>query len=618
MVKERYNPKPIKINPIQAEFSDHHLTNYAGLVPVAEFLFRKLDFIKALSDHLFLPIRSNITFHNFQLLGLIIFGYLGGSTRLSHFEELSKDRIIQRLLGLVKPVDENTLGRRIKKFTFKSAHQFSTVTGYLQRKVHRQYSFSSARPQIVDFDSSVRGVYGSPEGAARGFNPKCRGQKSYHPLLAFFTKTKECLHTWYRPGNTYTGNGAAEFFKECVLRLPGSDFSWLFRADSGFFQNDLLSAIEEYQASYLVKVKLRNLNHLLSKQTWQSIPSLTNTEYCEFEHQCQGWTAPRKFVGIRILKEIITEGCLFPQYIYDYHCFVTNLEEAPLEIYHLYKDRAECENWIEAVKNQIGAGKSTTIRILLSLIKPTMGEFSFFGQDFRKTDRNVYAKIGALVEKPDFYLFLSARRNLQMLAGLSGGVPAKRIDEVLEIVKLADRADDRVKSYSHGMKQRLGIAQSILNHPEIIILDEPTNGLDPEGIKEIRELILRLAGDFGITIFLSSHLLHEIEQTCSHVAIIDTGKLVVQGNVHDLLRKTDFYITEVQVNNPQRAASLLENETWIQKVTLGNDVLKIQIPAENRPRLTRFLVENEFAVSSIIPRTSLEDYYLTLLNRDVK
>ncbi|MFA4906745.1 MAG: ABC transporter ATP-binding protein [archaeon] len=265
-----------------------------------------------------------------------------------------------------------------------------------------------------------------------------------------------------------------------------------------------------------------------------------------------------------------------------------------------------------------GAGKSTTIRILLSLIKPTTGEFAFFGEDFRKTSRSVYARIGALVEKPDFYLFLSARRNLQMLAGISGGVPNKRIDEVLEIVKLADRANDRVKSYSHGMKQRLGIAQSIINHPEIIILDEPTNGLDPEGIKEIRELVLRLAGDFGITIFLSSHLLHEIEQTCSHMAIIDNGKLVVQGEVHGLLRKTDFYITEVQVNDPQRAMSLLEKETWIQKITPGDGVLKIQIPAEHRPRLTRFLVENEFAVSSVIPRTSLEDYYLTLLNRDVK
>ncbi|MDD5764627.1 MAG: ABC transporter ATP-binding protein [Candidatus Marinimicrobia bacterium] len=280
---------------------------------------------------------------------------------------------------------------------------------------------------------------------------------------------------------------------------------------------------------------------------------------------------------------------------------------------------------LEVEKGQIfgflgpnGAGKSTTIRILLSLIKPTIGEFSFFGQDFRKTGRNVYAKIGALVEKPDFYQFLTARRNLQMLAGLSGGVRDKRIDEVLEIVKLADRADDRVKSYSHGMKQRLGIAQSILNHPEIIILDEPTNGLDPEGIKEIRKLILRLAGDFGITVFLSSHLLHEIEQTCSHVAIIDNGKLVVQGEVHDLLRKNDFYVTEVQVDDPQRAVALLEKETWIQKITSGDGVLKIQIPAESRPHLTQFLVENGFAVSSVIPRTSLEDYYLTLLNRDVK
>lgn len=263
-----------------------------------------------------------------------------------------------------------------------------------------------------------------------------------------------------------------------------------------------------------------------------------------------------------------------------------------------------------------GAGKSTTIRMLLSLIKPTRGSFGFFDNDIRKTGRNIYSKIGALVEKPDFYLNLSAERNLRMLGGLSGGVMKKRIAEVLEIVRLSDRAKDKVKSYSHGMKQRLGIAQSIISNPEIIILDEPTSGLDPEGIKEIRELIVSLARDFGITIFLSSHLLHEIEQTCTHMAIIDHSKLVIQGDVHRLLRQTDFFVTEVAVDDPNRALPLLQKESWIQKITLSDRLLKIQIPAEMRPKLTQFLVQNEFQVSSVIPRTSLEDYYLTLLGKE--
>jgi ABC-2 type transport system ATP-binding protein len=153
-----------------------------------------------------------------------------------------------------------------------------------------------------------------------------------------------------------------------------------------------------------------------------------------------------------------------------------------------------------------GAGKSTTIRMLLGLIKPSRGSFEFFEQDGRNKGTAVLKKIGALVEKPDFYLYLSAARNLQMLGELSGGVTRKRIAEVLEIVKLQDRIDDKVKEYSHGMRQRLGIAQAILNDPELVLLDEnQPNGLDPVGIKEIRELIVSLARDFGKTIFLSSH-----------------------------------------------------------------------------------------------------------------
>ncbi|PLX28327.1 MAG: bacitracin ABC transporter ATP-binding protein, partial [Ignavibacteria bacterium] len=177
-----------------------------------------------------------------------------------------------------------------------------------------------------------------------------------------------------------------------------------------------------------------------------------------------------------------------------------------------------------------GAGKSTTIRMVLSLIAPSSGSVELFGSDVSK-DRSVLARVGGLVERPDFYLYLSARKNLEIVSALYGDIDHERINEVLRIVGLADRAGDRVKAYSHGMKQRLGIAQALLPNPELLILDEPTNGLDPQGMKEVRELIRQLNEEKGMTIFLSSHLLHEIEQVASRMCILHHGQLVVQGRV---------------------------------------------------------------------------------------
>jgi len=260
-----------------------------------------------------------------------------------------------------------------------------------------------------------------------------------------------------------------------------------------------------------------------------------------------------------------------------------------------------------------GAGKSTTIRMLLNLIRPTKGSFELLSKSVKDHGQKIYSNIGALVEKPDFYLYLSAEQNLRILGSLGGDMSPDRINEVLEIVKLADRAKDKVRNFSHGMNQRLGIAQALLSNPELIILDEPTSGLDPQGIKEIRDLIVTLAQEQEITVFLSSHLLHEIEQTCTHMAIIDNGTLVVQGGVEELLRETDFYVTEVIVDQPERACDLLKLERWTRKVSIAENVVKVQLPAKERPQLTEFLVRNHFAVYSVVPRTSLEDYYLSLL-----
>ncbi len=278
---------------------------------------------------------------------------------------------------------------------------------------------------------------------------------------------------------------------------------------------------------------------------------------------------------------------------------------------------------LEVEKGQIfgflgpnGAGKSTTIRMLLSLIAPTSGNFELFGGDWKTQDKKVYSKVGALVEAPDFYLYLSAERNLKILGELNGWISRNRIYEVLDIVRLKDRARDKVKSFSHGMRQRLGIAQAIMCKPELIILDEPTSGLDPEGIKEIRNLIVSLSKDLECTVFLSSHLLHEIEQVCTHMGIIDHGKLIVQGEVQKLLRETDFFVTEVSTDKPQKALDLLQSEPWVKKVALSDEILKVHLSAECRPKLAECLIRNKIRVSSIIPRTSLEDYYLSLVKRE--
>jgi ABC-2 type transport system ATP-binding protein len=180
-----------------------------------------------------------------------------------------------------------------------------------------------------------------------------------------------------------------------------------------------------------------------------------------------------------------------------------------------------------------GAGKSTTLRMMLGLVRPSGGRIELFGQPWG--DRRALARVGAIVESPSLYPYLSGRDNLRMLADLSGGAPASRLEEALARVDLRDRADDLVRIYSHGMKQRLAIAAALLPRPELIILDEPTNGLDPMGIRDMRSLVRSLAADDGITILLSSHLLAEVEQVCNRATIIARGSRIWEGEVAGLL-----------------------------------------------------------------------------------
>jgi len=257
-----------------------------------------------------------------------------------------------------------------------------------------------------------------------------------------------------------------------------------------------------------------------------------------------------------------------------------------------------------------GAGKSTAIRSMLSLIKPDEGDIEIFNKSVRKYHNSALQKVGALVERPDFYEYLSAYKNLSLLS-IMDDVSKTRIDEVFEIVGLTDRGDDKVKAYSQGMKQRLGIAQALLSNPKLLILDEPTNGLDPRGMKEVRDLIRKLSQE-GITILLSSHILHEVEQVCTTMVIINLGKLIKIGRVHDLLNESDTFITEIKAEPLEKARKVLESIDYITNVAESDGMLKVRIANKDLKKLTRDLVKADIDVSAIIPRTSLEDYFLSL------
>jgi ABC-type multidrug transport system ATPase subunit len=265
-----------------------------------------------------------------------------------------------------------------------------------------------------------------------------------------------------------------------------------------------------------------------------------------------------------------------------------------------------------------GAGKSTTIRMILSLIKPTTGETLLFGHSLVSHRTDALRHVGGIVEKPDFYLYLSASKNLEVISALCGGVSRRRIDEVLELVGLRDRASDRVKTFSHGMKQRLGIAQALLADPELIILDEPTSGLDPQGMKEVRDLILHLSRDRKKTIILSSHLLSEIELVANRMVIINKGELVVHGEVNTLLDQGEKYVI-IQAEPSNKVRALLHRQkNIVRQVREKEGKFEVVMDFQDIPMLNRAFVRAGINVGALIPRRSLEDLFLSMTESETE
>ncbi len=260
-----------------------------------------------------------------------------------------------------------------------------------------------------------------------------------------------------------------------------------------------------------------------------------------------------------------------------------------------------------------GAGKSTTIRMILSLIKPTSGTIELFGHNLFTDRESALRNVAGIVEKPDFYLYLSAYRNMQIAGSLTLGTTPhdKKIMDTLDIVGLSERALDKVKTYSHGMKQRLGIAQALLCDPKLIMLDEPTNGLDPQGMKEVRELIVRLTKERGITVFLSSHLLNEVEHVATRMAIINKSKMIVQGSVEELLKSNANKVL-INVSPVKKSVSILKKIKTVGEIMITEEGITCRVDQRHIPSVMKALVSAGCSVYSVQPKHSLEEYFLSI------
>lgn len=261
-----------------------------------------------------------------------------------------------------------------------------------------------------------------------------------------------------------------------------------------------------------------------------------------------------------------------------------------------------------------GAGKSTTIRCLLSLIRLNAGTIQMFGKSYATHRYEILSKIGSIIEKPDFYNYLSAQKNLEIFARISGvNVSKKEIEEMLDFVGLNGRGKDKTKGFSHGMKQRLGIAQTLLHKPELIILDEPTTGLDPQGIIEIRNLILRLKNEQNKTILLSSHQLSEIELIANRMVIITKGKSLVEGNVQELLNAQELTV-RLELSDINKAIPLIQQHFANVEITLLNEVeISLSIEKQQVPHLNKMLGDNSILVYALEPKRKLEDFFMKIV-----
>ncbi len=340
-------------------FSEKNLTGNAGLLNIGRFA-EKLGLLGILEKHITIERAPNADYQVSDVVMMLAFGVLVGVKHMSHMAILRCDEVLRALFKWDKfPVD-TSFGRIFKLFNQKHCKELSDAESEMRNKVWSKKWYGKI---TLDMDSTVRGVYGKQEGAAKGFNSKKKGQRSYHPLMCFIAESKECLHNWFRTGSAHSANGGVDFMNECFSKLPKRAWKVFVRADSAFFNGKLLDLLESKGCQYLIKVKLRGLTALLEKQSWRKIAGKEGYESTTFEYKCSEWSKPRTFVAVRKLIDVkIEEDTLFEskKYEYDYFCYVSNLKLSPWATHKKYGQRATSENWIEWCKNQMSSGSILT------------------------------------------------------------------------------------------------------------------------------------------------------------------------------------------------------------------------------------------------------------------
>lgn len=361
--------------PVHFEHTGHGLTSYAGLIPVIKFLDTRVGFTRLFLQTVDHQRAKNATYSLADAVMLVMVGMIGGATSLRKCIALWSDGVLRRIAGWVRIPDDSNLGRLLKEVSERHVNDLETLVHVCRERVWRQALHTGVSRiagqgvQWIDGDFTVKTVHGTQEGAAKGYNPHKKGALSYHPLLAFSASTKEILQGWLRTGSAYTSNGIVEFMKQLLANLP-SNVRIIFRADSGFFVGDLLELLDQQGHGYLIKVKMRHLEELLSRQRWRPIPRLPGWEQTEFFHQAHGWSHARCFVAVRQRKAVPVhpQGDLFPTEAYDFFCYVTNLALSPWQAHRAYGQRATCETWIEESKGQVGLAHIKTGSFLANAV----------------------------------------------------------------------------------------------------------------------------------------------------------------------------------------------------------------------------------------------------------
>ena len=346
-----------KTKKVKTSFDGKKLTKHSGLYPVMKYI-NKLNLGQQLNDLFPTEMHNATKFSNVQILLTVILASFVGINRFVQIAMFSFDSLVMTLLGLPKGFNKDVISVRLKELGQSGAIILQEHLFGLSKKWVKKSQLSSI---TLDVDSSVKTVYGNQQGAQVGFNSQKKGAKSYHPVIAFVSEMKIVLNSWFRCGSAYTSNGICEFIKQTKAILPDTVKDVFFRADSGFFNGALFDLLEDFQWTYLVKVKLKNLKKLLEKQQWSSFKD--GIDICTFEYQAKPWKKARKFKAIRFIKEHVQAdfmGTIQLVPVYDYFCYCSNLDLNAFELHQLYKQRSTSETWIEQVKSQLLAGATLT------------------------------------------------------------------------------------------------------------------------------------------------------------------------------------------------------------------------------------------------------------------